>query len=399
MRRTVALLGALLVIAPAAEARPLDRDRDRLPDRLERKLKTSAKRKDTDRDRLRDGFEVRKAKTSPRKRDTNRNRRPDGLEDRDRDGLTNLAEQGMRTHPGRRDTDKDELADGEERAYGTSPRKRDSDGDGWSDGREVRLGSKPTDRRSRPTKPDTKIVSTPKGLSSETSSGFRFAASVPVASFQCRVDSAAWKSCDAAPTLAPGEGGHSLQVRAVNAEGWQDPTPAAFSWTIDSVAPPVRLTAAPAAFLASTTARFSFDSETGASTECQRDGGDWRPCTSPLSETSLSQGAHGFAVRARDAAGNVSGPAYASGFVVDTVAPDTTVITRPDPATGLGPFTFTSSEAGSFECRVDSAVYTPCSPGITYSGLTPGFHDFRVRAVDQAGNRDGTSVRVRWRVC
>ena len=398
MRRTADLLGALLVIAPAASARPLDRDRDRLPDRLERKHGTSSKRGDTDRDRLRDGFEVLKAKTSARRRDSDKDRRPDALEDGDRDGLSNLAEQRMRTHPRRRDTDKDTLADPDERNYRTSPRKRDTDGDGWADGREVRLGSNPADRRSRPTKPDTKIATAPKGLSATARSDFRFEASVPVASFQCRVNGGAWAGCGASPAFSPGDGAHSIQVRAVNSEGWQDPTPAAFSWNIDTVAPPVQLVSAPGAFLASTTARFSFSSEAGASMECQRDGGDWRACISPVSETGLSQGGHGFAVRARDAAGNVSGPTSSSAFVVDTVAPDTSVTSTPNPATGQGPFTFTATEGGSFECRVDAQPYRACSPGVSYAGLSAGFHDFRVRAVDHAGNRDASPPRIRWRV-
>jgi hypothetical protein len=398
MRRITVLLGALLVIAPAASARPLDRDGDRLPDRLERRHGSSPKRKDTDRDRLRDGFEVRKAKTSARKRDSDRDRPPDGVEDADRDGLSNLAEQGMRTHPRRRDTDRDGLADGEERPHGTNPRKKDSDGDGWADGREVRLGSKPTDRRSRPSKPDTKIASAPKGLSAAASSGFRFEASVPVASFQCRVDAAAWKGCGASSSFSPGDGGHSLQVRAVNSEGWQDPTPASFSWSIDTVAPAVRLASAPGPFIASTTAKFSFSSEAGAALECQRDAAAWRACTSPVTESSLSQGSHGFAVRARDAAGNVSSAIFATGFTVDTVAPNTTITSWPNPSTGLGAFTFTSTEAGSFECRVDSGAYQPCASGVSYSGLSIGWHQFRVHAVDLAGNRDGSAASMWWRV-
>jgi hypothetical protein len=89
---------------------------------------------------------------------------------------------------------------------------------------------------------------------------------------------------------------------------------------------------------------------------------------------------------------------HAATFTVDSVAPNTTVTSWPNPATGQGSFTFTATEAGSFECRVDFAAYQPCHSGISYSGLSSGFHDFRVRAVDQAGNRDGSPSRVRWRV-
>ncbi len=137
---TVVLLN-LAATASGAAAR--DRDHDRLPDRWERKHHLSAHipsaKRDPDRDGLTNLRELR-LRTHPRRADTDRDRLRDGAEVR-----------RYRTNPRKRDTDRDGLLDGAEvRRYHTSPRKRDSDGDGFSDGREVRAGTNPRDRRSHP---------------------------------------------------------------------------------------------------------------------------------------------------------------------------------------------------------------------------------------------------------
>jgi hypothetical protein len=108
------------VAATAGAAAPRDRDHDRLPDRWERKHHLST--------------------TIPSaKRD------PDG------DRLTNRRELRLRTHPRRADTDRDRLRDGAEvRRFHTNPRRRDTDGDGFRDRCELRKGTHPRKRRSRP---------------------------------------------------------------------------------------------------------------------------------------------------------------------------------------------------------------------------------------------------------
>ena len=80
-------------------------------------------------------------------------------------------------------------------------------------------------------------------------------------------------------------------------------------------------------------------------------------------------------------------------FLVDTVAPDTTLSGGPD---GLTPsneasFTFTSPDpAATFECRFDEVEdgWEPCVSPWEQSGLADGAHTFEVRAVDAAGNVD-----------
>ena len=117
--------------ATVSARRPRDRDHDRLPDRWERSHHLST--------------------TSPSaKRD------PDG------DRLNNRRELRLRTHPRRADTDRDRLRDGAEvRRFHTNPRKRDTDGDSFSDRCELRKGTNPRKRQSRPKRRCSKSLQAP----------------------------------------------------------------------------------------------------------------------------------------------------------------------------------------------------------------------------------------------
>jgi PKD repeat protein len=87
--------------------------------------------------------------------------------------------------------------------------------------------------------------------------------------------------------------------------------------------------------------------------------------------------------------------------VADTIAPQTTIgsgpkdFVRSDEAS----FSFSSSEAGSsFECRLDSGSWEPCSPPKALSDLPDGDHTFSVRAKDPAGNQDQSEATRRFTV-
>ena len=102
------------------------------------------------------------------------------------------------------------------------------------------------------------------------------------------------------------EGSHTFQVRATDAASNTDPTPASYTWTVDTTAPETTITANPPDPSASASASFSFSgSEAGSTFECQLDGGGFSACTSPKAYTGLSDGSHTFQVRATDAASNV----------------------------------------------------------------------------------------------
>jgi hypothetical protein len=107
-------------------------------------------------------------------------------------------------------------------------------------------------------------------------------------------------------------------------------------------------------------------------------------------------------VKLTDLAGNTDkSPAKAKTWTVDTTPPDTTITGKPaNPTTSTSPrFRFTSTERRStFQCSLDSAVFTSCKSGQSYTGLLVGNHNFQVQAIDAAGNIDPTPANFDWTI-
>ncbi len=62
-------------------------------------------------------------------------------------------------------------------------------------------------------------------------------------------------------------------------------------------------------------------------------------------------------------------------------------------------FKFSSTEAGStFQCKLDRKPFKPCRSPKKYSGLKPGKHVFKVRAIDAAGNTDSSPAVKKFKV-
>jgi hypothetical protein len=78
---------------------------------------------------------------------------------------------------------------------------------------------------------------------------------------------------------------------------------------------------------------------------------------------------------------------------LESVPPNTTITSGPEGVTNdpTPTFSFSSSEEDStFECRVDSGSFAPCSSPATTAQLGDGSHTFHVRALDEVGNIDPT---------
>ena len=87
--------------------------------------------------------------------------------------------------------------------------------------------------------PDTTITSGPTGTIDDATPSFEFVTGEADATFECRIDGAAFVACTSpfkAPSLADGE--HVFAVRAVDDLGNPDPTPAERSFTIALTRPP-----------------------------------------------------------------------------------------------------------------------------------------------------------------
>jgi hypothetical protein len=98
------------------------------------------------------------------------------------------------------------------------------------------------------TAPGTQLGSRPAARTDRTTASFAFSGVDPggsgVASFECRRDSsdvASWTACASPQAYSDlADGAHTFEVRAVDAAGNPDQSPAAFQWTVDTTVPPAK---------------------------------------------------------------------------------------------------------------------------------------------------------------
>lgn len=83
--------------------------------------------------------------------------------------------------------------------------------------------------------PDTMIVTAPASPTGDTTGDFVFTSTEP-GTFECSLDGAAFMPCPATyATPALADGPHTLLVRAIDAAGNADPTPAMHAWVVNTV--------------------------------------------------------------------------------------------------------------------------------------------------------------------
>jgi hypothetical protein len=85
------------------------------------------------------------------------------------------------------------------------------------------------------TAPDTTITSGLSGTVKDKAASFSFSSTEPNSKFECSLDGATFSSCTS-PTKYNGlkDGQHTFRVRAIDAAGNVDPTPATNSWTVNT---------------------------------------------------------------------------------------------------------------------------------------------------------------------
>jgi uncharacterized delta-60 repeat protein len=239
--------------------------------------------------------------------------------------------------------------------------------------------------------PDTTIDAGPSGLTNDATPTFSFS-SEGGATFQCRVDSDPFATCTSPHTTATlGQGPHTFEVRATDAAGNTDGSPASREFTVDTDPPETTIDSGPAngSFTNDSTPTFEFSSEPGASFQCRVAPAAFATCLSPHTTAALADGARTFDVRATDAAGN-TGAAASRSFTVDTDPPETTIDSGPANGSftndSTPTFEFSSEPGASFECRLDSSVFATCTSPHTLGPLNDGGHSFEVQATDEAGN-------------
>ena len=164
--------------------------------------------------------------------------------------------------------------------------------------------------------PETQIDSGPAdGSTIATASPSYAFSSEPGTSFECAVDSGAFSGCTS-PNAFGGlaDGNHTVAVRAVDAAGNADPSPASRSLSVDTKTPKTTVKK-PKVKGSNATLKFSAD-ERSSSFECKLDKGKFRACESPKKYKKLDKGKHKFFVVATDAAGNEEEKAAKAKFEV-----------------------------------------------------------------------------------
>ncbi|HYO55704.1 adventurous gliding motility protein AgmC [Archangium sp.] len=264
--------------------------------------------------------------------------------------------------------------------------------------------------------PDARIVSGPPSSRNTRNATFDLDVVEPDAgvTYECKLSPATtFTSCtDPAAFTVPADGPYTLEVRARDAAGNVDDSPATYTWTVDTLPPEVPVVESPAqnGSVDTLTPVISGRAEPNSTVTIIIGGqvvgtvrtdasGNW----SYTPTTPLTPGSHQVQVRATDEAGNTGNTSEPHTFTVvqDTTAPETNISSGPSGTTPEPSATFEldSNEPGvSFECSLDGADYTPCTSPVTFNNLAEGEHTLQVRARDAAGNVDATPATHTWTV-
>ena len=212
--------------------------------------------------------------------------------------------------------------------------------------------------------------------------------------------------------LAGGE--HLFAVYATGPAGSIALEWAEWEWTIADTTPPITtITSGPGITTEDNSATFVFSAnEPDVTFQCSLDGAEPQACTSPKVYEFVWPGEHTFEVVAfspamLDAFGVPIEPLFDpvptvyEWTIIDTVAPDTTISFGPGTTTASlnAWFGFTSDDPfATFECNVDGTGFEGCDPLLELTDLTVGAHTLAVRAVDVAGNVDGSPAEYAWTI-
>ncbi|HSE04158.1 MAG TPA: glycosyl hydrolase [Methylomirabilota bacterium] len=227
----------------------------------------------------------------------------------------------------------------------------------------------------------------------DSTPAFQLASSEPGSTFECRF-AQSWSPCGSQFVVASPlrDGPQTFSVKAIDAPG-NESAVRTRSFTVDTTAPTVRISAGPAEGSIWSSPDHSFDftsNDPGASVSCQLDGGGFSDCSSPFTASGLADGSHTFRVRATDIAQNTH--VVSRTWTVDTTPPTASISSGPaegSTSSDRSPtFRFASDEPDvSFSCRLGSAgAFRACDSPFTASGLADRAYTFQVRATDAAQN-------------
>jgi Concanavalin A-like lectin/glucanases superfamily len=244
------------------------------------------------------------------------------------------------------------------------------------------------------TGPTVTIVNKPANPTNSTTGTFTFTVSEGTPT--CKLDGGSFMACTsgiAYPSLA--DGMHTFTVQAMDALG--NPGSAMYTWTIDATGPTVTITAPPVSPSTDQTPTTGFTVTGGAvTTSCRIDSLPAVGCAPPsYTSPPLGDGTHSILITATDALGN-PGTAAAT-FVIDNTGPVVTFDSVPPAKWPVNYFTmdFHADEPATFECSLNGAAFSTCTPGLAITTPYNALSSFAVRAKDGLGNQGG-SVTTTW---
>jgi len=236
------------------------------------------------------------------------------------------------------------------------------------------------------TPPDTSITSNPSSPTNNASATFSFTGtdntSPGVLTFQCSRDGAGFTACISPINYAGlADGNHNFQVRALDQSGNTDPSPANFSWIIDTTPPTIGPHGDET--VEATSSAGAVVNYISPATSDAVDGVGVASC-SPVSGSLFALGDTTVTCTASDTAGNVATPSSFVVHVVDTTAPTLNLPTDIT-ANATGSVGVVVSYSASASDIVDGSVLTNCSPA-SGSTFPLGSTTVNCSAVDSHGN-------------
>jgi hypothetical protein len=224
---------------------------------------------------------------------------------------------------------------------------------------------------------------------------------VGVNHFECSIDNSNFVTCNSPLQIdSLTDGTHTLNVMSIDNSTNKDPSPALFSWTVDTTPPETSITTA---FDVNQTLISNGDSTKSTSLfftfsgidtngvgidhfECSIDNSEFVSCLMPLQFSNLEDGAHIFKVSAQDKVGNLSPSPSSFTWTVDTTPPATSINSSVDgnksAVTNEGTtkstsmtFTFSGTDTGGvdhFECSLDNSNFTICVSPIQFTSVNLG---------------------------
>ena len=178
------------------------------------------------------------------------------------------------------------------------------------------------------TPPNTHVDTAPAATIYTNSATVTFSADEGGATFEGRLDGAAFAVVTSPVTLnSLPDGTHTYEVRAKDAAGNADASPAQATWTVLAGPPDTTIDSSPPAATNSSSATFNFSSNKPGSTfAASVDGGAFAAVTGPLALMGLATGSHSFAVRATDSTNQVDGSPATFNWVVDVSPPSARIL-------------------------------------------------------------------------